>query len=127
MLTGDKNIDRIIFLKLSDKDLRNVFQLNSQFWSLSSDETLWMQKCLKRFDPKKCKDLKNLGKSLITWKNIYMVLHNEEMKEKKKNQNDNKYYKNIIDYNFKKYDNSLIKNYSYKIINNNKNYNYILK
>ena len=65
MLTGDKNIDRIIFLKLSNKDLRNVFQLNSQFRKVSEDETFWMQKYLKLFAFK-------VEKECDTWKESYI-------------------------------------------------------
>ena len=49
MLSGNKDTDALILMKLNDKDLSSICQINSYISSLCSDDTFWRNRVLYRF------------------------------------------------------------------------------
>ena len=71
MLTGNRNLDFIIFNKLNDVDLVNVCQTTHQANELCGDQTFWLNRILSRF-PYLSLDLLKQYKQERSWSQYYI-------------------------------------------------------
>ena len=77
-LTGDKNVNFLILMKLTDKELSMVCSVNKYVNELCKDDTFWFNRVLLTFNfsPIIAKDMKNYLQ-FDNWKEFYFWLQKE--------------------------------------------------
>lgn len=80
MITGNKATDYLVLYSLNDYDLGHVCQLNQYTRNLCKDDTFWLNRTIKRFDPilGDVEQIRNYKEEngFDTWRNYYIDLVN---------------------------------------------------